>query len=49
LFKNGEKQLQFIDSIDSKKRMLFVDSTGGLVKKTKEMNDEYQRVRKSQY
>ena len=40
-----EMQLQFIENVELQKRMLFVDSSGGLVKMTKQMNDEYQRVR----
>ena len=32
-------------NVELQKRMLFVDSSGGLVKMTKQMNDEYQRVR----
>jgi len=39
-----EKQLECIDNIDAQKRMLFVDSSGGSVRMTKQMNDEYQRV-----
>jgi hypothetical protein len=35
-------QLQFIENVELQNRMLFVDSSGGLVKMTKQMNDEYQ-------
>jgi hypothetical protein len=37
-------QLKFIENVELQKRMLFVDSSGGLVKMTKQMYDEYQRV-----
>jgi hypothetical protein len=41
---HSEKQLEFIESIERSKRMLFVDSTGGSVKVTKQMRDGYKRV-----
>jgi hypothetical protein len=41
---HSEKQLEFIESIEPSNRMLFVDSSGGLVKITKQMHDGYKRV-----
>ena len=38
---HSEKQLEFIESIEPSKRIFFVDSTGGLVKITKQMRDGY--------
>lgn len=39
-----EKQLETIEYVEPQKRMLFVDSSGGLVKMTKQMNEYYQRI-----
>ncbi len=41
---HSEKQLEFIESIEPSNRMLFVDSSGGLVKITQQMHDGYKRV-----
>lgn len=39
-----QKQLEFIKLIEPQKRILFVDSSGGLCKITKQMNADYQRI-----